>query len=99
MTSRALAPTLRLGACLGVLLAGAVSVAGAQQRRTCDIELVNDPSGNSRVTAYTLPSGDRNTFVGGGVRALCRRDAHQARPEPDAGQGTGQQLGQQGPVD
>lgn len=45
----------------------------AAQRRTCNIEFPN-VAGVTRQIAYSLPSGERNVFLGGGVHAVCRRD-------------------------
>lgn len=66
-------PATRAFALLAIALAPLVAAAGVgAQQRTCDIEFTNTPS--TTYDSYLLPSGQRNSFFGGGVVAVCRRD-------------------------
>ena len=57
----------------------AMTSAAQSQRRTCDIEVQNTP--DTRLSSYTLPTGNRNTFWGGGVHATCRRERMNIRAD------------------
>lgn len=66
--------TVRRSAVLALLGVAALAGGAGAQRRPCDIEFLADPGTNPRARTFLLPSGQRNTFVGGGVHAVCRRD-------------------------
>jgi hypothetical protein len=48
------------------------AIVRGQESRSCAVELQNAPE--TRQISYRLPSGNYNTFLGGGVYLLCRRD-------------------------
>jgi hypothetical protein len=62
-----------------LLVRQSASPASQAQRRTCNIEFPNTPE--TRQVSYTLPTGNRNIFWGGGVHAICRRERMDIRAD------------------
>lgn len=67
-----------LAAALALPVAATTATAQSQ-RRTCDIEVQNTP--DTRLNSYVLPTGNRNSFWGGGVHAICRRERMNIRAD------------------